>query len=240
VRITRPFYLGKNEITRGQFGAFVANTEYVTFGEKNHRANNWRKPGYAVTDEHPITYVSWDDAKAFCAWLAKHRGARDIGIKEIRLPTEAEWEYACRAGTTTRYYSGDRREDLRGVANLADYAYKRRYTFAAGRIVPWDDGYDYTAPVGKFSSNQFGLYDMIGNVGEWCEDYFGPYKYMPLVDPVRSVKHDGTFGSDRVWRGGSYRASEITARASHRSHEILDGGDPVDNVGFRVYLRLEK
>ena len=116
VRITRPFYLGAYHVTRGQFRQFVADTGYKTDAKKGEKPGaygwdpdakefssndkySWRNAGFEQTDEHPVVNVSWNDAVAFCKWLSRKEG------KTYRLPTEAEWEYACRAGTTTRYYS---------------------------------------------------------------------------------------------------------------------------------------
>lgn len=241
VKITQTFYLGKYEVTRRQFRSFVTGTKHITHAEKNNHAYNWHKPGFAITDAHPIGDVSWDDAKAFCTWLQAQPNPKALGVKEARLPTEAEWEYACRAGTTTRFYSGDRRGDLKEIGNVADIAYKRAYTFTAGSFVPWNDGYDFSAPVGKFKPNAFGLYDMIGNVGEWCQDYFGPYKDLPAVDPVRSVKYDGTFGTNRIWRGGTYHCDEGNLRASSRFHATAEGQVIASDglVGFRVLVRMK-
>ena len=133
VRITRPFYLGKYHVTRGQFRQFVADTGYKTDAEKGEKPGaygwsmgketfkfnerySWRNTGFEQTDEHPVVNVSWNDAVAFCKWLSRKEG------KTYRLPTEAEWEYACRAGTTTRYYSGDDPETLAEVGNVGDAA----------------------------------------------------------------------------------------------------------------------
>ena len=131
---------------------------------------SWRNTGFEQTDEHPVVNVSWNDAVAFCKWLSKKEG------KTYRLPTEAEWEYACRAGTTTRYYSGDDPETLAKVGNVADAALKAKfpdwkYTIKAS------DGYVFTAPVGKFKPNAFGLYDMHGNAWQWCADWYGEEYY---------------------------------------------------------------
>ena len=130
VRITKPFYLGTYHVTRGQFRQFVADTAYKTDAEKGERPGaygwnpdkkefgfnekySWRNAGFEQSDEHPVVNVSWNDAVAFCKWLSKKEG------KTYRLPTEAEWEYACRAGTTTRYYSGDDPETLAKVGGVA-------------------------------------------------------------------------------------------------------------------------
>ena len=131
VRIAKPFYLGTYHVTRGQFRQFVADTRYKTDAEKGEEPGadgwdpdkkeyafnekySWRNAGFEQTDEHPVVNVSWNDAVEFCKWLSKKES------KTYRLPTEAEWEYACRAGTTTRYYSGDGPETLAKVGNVAD------------------------------------------------------------------------------------------------------------------------
>ena len=211
VRITKPFYLGTYHVTRGQFRQFVKDTVYKTDAEKGaepgawgwdpdkktFRFNgkySWRNAGFEQTDEHPVVYVSWNDAVAFCKWLSRKEG------KTYRLPTEAEWEYACRAGTTTRYYSGDDPETLAKVGNVADAAAKAKfpnwkYTIKAS------DGYVFTAPVGKFKPNAFGLYDMHGNAWQWCADRYGAeyYAASPADDPTGPDS-----GDVRVLRGGSW------------------------------------
>ena len=109
--------------------------------------------------------VSWNDAMAFCKWLSQKEG------KTYRLPTEAEWEYACRAGTTTRYYSGDDPETLAKVANVADAAAKAKLTRWMGTTKA-SDGYVFTSPVGQFKPNTFSLCDMHGNAWQWCADWY--------------------------------------------------------------------
>jgi formylglycine-generating enzyme required for sulfatase activity len=169
VRIAIPFYLGTWHVTRGQFRQFVADAGYKTDAEKGKRPGawgwdpdkkefdfnakySWRSTGFEQTDEHPAVNVSWNDAIAFCRWLSSKEG------KTYRLPTEAEWEYACRAGTTTRYYSGDDPETLAKVGNVADAAAKAKFSDWKVTIKA-SDGYVFTAPVGKFKPNAFGLAD---------------------------------------------------------------------------------
>ena len=110
---------------------------------------SWQNAGFEQTDEHPVVNVSWNDAVAFCKWLSQKEG------KTYRLPTEAEWEYACRAGTTTRYYSGDDPETLAKVGNVADAAYKAKFPDWKFTIKA-SDGYVFTSPVGKFKPNASG------------------------------------------------------------------------------------
>ena len=141
-RITRDFYIGKHEVTRGQFRRFVEATGYQTEAEKDgkggggyvvenrafllaDKAFSWREAGFMQTAEHPVVNVSWADAVAFCAWLGRREG------KEYRLPTEAEWEYACRAGTRTRFHGGEGDEALKRVGNVADLSLKSRWDYSA-------------------------------------------------------------------------------------------------------------
>jgi formylglycine-generating enzyme required for sulfatase activity len=212
VRITKQFYLGTYHVTRGQFRQFVADTGYKTDAENRVAGFNgfgcdpntkklgddekysWRNVGFEQTDEHPVLNVSWNDAMAFCKWLSHKEG------KTYRLPTEAEWEYACRAGTTTRYFSGDDPETLAKVGNVADAAIQAQ--FPAWKLtIKANDGYAFTAPVGKFKPNAFGLYDMHGNAWQWCEDRYGGdyYATSPTDDPTGP-----NFGDSRVIRGGSW------------------------------------
>jgi formylglycine-generating enzyme required for sulfatase activity len=199
VRITRPFYLGTTEVTRGQFRRFVDETGYRTEADWNH-------PGFEQTDEHPVVKVNWNDAVAFAAWLSRKEG------ETYRLPTEAEWEYACRAGTTTRYSCGDDPEGLAAVGNLAA-----------------QDGYTYTAPVGRYKPNAWGLYDMDGNVWEWCSDGYAAdyYKSSPVDDPP------GSGGAPvRVIRGCGWDVVPGEARSANR-----DAHAPVIrryHLGFRL------
>jgi len=179
VRITRPFYLGVTEVTRGQFRLFVDGSAYKTEAEKDGKGGyglieepkkfeqnprfTWQNPGFEQTDEHPVVNVSWNDAQAFITWLSQKEG------KTFRLPTEAEWEYACRAGTKTAYFSGDDAETLAAFGNIADATASEKHPEWTWSIAA-RDRYVYTAPVGRFRANAFGLYDMHGNVTEWCQD----------------------------------------------------------------------
>jgi formylglycine-generating enzyme required for sulfatase activity len=239
VRITRPFYLGTHHVTRGQFRGFVADTGYKTDAETALQAGavgwsqkargfefnarySWRNTGFEQADDHPVVDVSWRDAVAFCEWLSRKEG------KTYRLPTEAEWEYACRAGTTTRYSSGDDPETLAKVGNVADAAAKARYPEWRATIRA-NDGYVFTAPVGKFRANAFGLYDMHGNAWEWCADLYSAtyYANCPVDDPAGPRS-----GHDRVVRGGDWSSWPNDARSA-----VRDQSEPRSRycfTGFRV------
>lgn|GEM_PF-634746 len=305
VTISKPFYMGQHEVTIGQFRRFVASTGYSTTAESgsspapnptgardDNKGKTWKSPGHNEDlDEHPVTIVSWEDARAFCEWLSREEG------QTYRLPTQAEWEYACRAGTTTEYWTGDDPESLVSGANVPDASlselriagevwlfvgneyrdqtrvkggwlltelrkgfsypfgfvdkewrsvgqetattnpseiaisnrsasklYLRSVRSAPGpptedgsrlarrsfeqivvepgartSFVPFDglgttrvnglDGFAQLAPVGSLKPNPFGLYDMHGNVWEWCDDGYDEdfYKQRIAIDPVGPV-----------------------------------------------------
>jgi formylglycine-generating enzyme required for sulfatase activity len=244
VRITNPFFLGTYHVTRGQFRQFVNDSGYKTDAEKGEKPGgwgwdpvkkrfgfnekySWRDAGFEQTDAHPVVNVSWNDAVAFCKWLSKKEG------KTYRLPTEAEWEYACRAGTTTRYYSGDDPETLAKVANVADATFKATLPDWIGTLKA-SDGYVFAAPVGQFKPNSFGLYDMHGNAWQWCADWYDKdyYGKSPVVDP----KGPDT-GTVRVLRGGSWHDGSIYVRSAVRDRNSPDYRDY--NSGFRVAWTLQ-
>lgn len=240
VRITRPFYLGACEVTVGQFRRFVEATGYPTDAEKSGRGGwgydaasgklqtrgpqyTWRNPGFAQTGDHPVVNVSWNDAMAFCAWLGEKEG------KTYRLPTEAQWEYACRAGTAGRYGSGEEPQSLSQIGNVADAAVRAK--FPELEALASSDGHLFTAPVGSFRPNALGLFDMHGNVSEWCADWYDKTSYAasPLDDPLGPKS-----GFFRVLRGGSWSGGPSHTRAANR-----DGNPPAacsHNTGFRVVL----
>jgi formylglycine-generating enzyme required for sulfatase activity len=215
VRITRPFYLGKTKVTVGQFRRFVEATGHTTEAEKAGDKWTWKKPGsrnsaFDQTNEHPVVYLSWNDADAFCQWLAKQTGAT------VRLPYEAEWEYSCRAkttaGPTTKFYFGDNEADLR------DYAW---YDKNAG---------SGTRPCGRKKPNDFGLYDMHGLTWEWCADGRRKYEAQDETDPVGPTRA----GASRMCRGGSWFFAPPRCRAALRGG--LAPSDRCDFSGFRVLV----
>jgi formylglycine-generating enzyme required for sulfatase activity len=240
VTISKPFYLGKYKVTVGQFKRFVEATGYRTEAEKagdmhtvrlcptryaRHAGlailgltaspngldkpllHTWRKPVYDQTDEHPVVYVSWNDADAFCQWLAKEAGAN------VCLPREAEWEYSCRAGTTTRFYFGDNEADLGHYAWYSGNSGARPH------------------PCGRKKPNAFGLYDMHGLALEWCADGIRTYTNKAETDPEGPT-------NARVVRGGSFNSAPRRCRAACRSDIVPSFWNPVS--GCRVLVRPAK
>lgn len=240
VEITHFYYMAAHEVTIGQFRAFVEATGYKTDAEKNGggvgwdrdsekleraRRFSWARPGWKVTDEHPVVNVSYNDAKAFCAWLSKKEG------RSYRLPTEAEWEYACRSGTPTRFACGDDPEGLAKVGNVTDASAHKQ--FPQWQTIAADDGHVFTAPVGRYRPNSWGLYDMHGNALEWCEDWFWFTGSRPTADP-----QGPPFGLLRAQRGGSWADFPYQCASARRT------GMPPEaygiSSGFRVVADVEE
>jgi sulfatase modifying factor 1 len=166
--------------------------------------------------------VNWYDAKAFCDWLGQKEG------QTYRLPTEAEWEHSCRAGQASRYSSGDDPESLATVGNVVDATAREKYpswTYA----IKARDGYVFTAPVGRFGANAFGLYDMHGNVWEWCADDYDSdyYAKSPPVDPWNSSE-----AAFRVIRGGGWFHDPRSCRSANRNMAAPD--NRIYCLGFRA------
>lgn len=266
VEITKPFAIAKTEVTVGQFKAFVAATGYLTTAEKSDGALGWfpeekefvdrfhpdpavtwKSPGFKQTDAHPVVAVSWQDAQAFCAWRTKTTG------RTHRLPTEAEWEYACRAGTDTWYSWGRNPDDAYTHANVADGALESAHPNTARfqravKLGPDDgDGTVFTAPVASFKANRWGLHDMHGNVWEWCQDRWKADLYKSLyggksqwelrdlvvTDPFfeeKTSQHD--YGDWRVLRGGAWTCAPAAVRSSIRT--FAEASDASVYTGFRI------
>jgi sulfatase modifying factor 1 len=177
VMLTKPFLIGTCEVTRGEFRKFTDATGYLTDAEQDglgglgynkvtqrveqHPSFHWRNPGFEQTDDHPVVNVTWNDAVAFCGWLSQRES------EHHRLPTEAEWEFACRAGTGSRIASGSLPNDLKHFANASDQSCQMipGFTEYTG-FCRFTDGYSFTAPTGTFKPNPSGLHDMHGNVWE--------------------------------------------------------------------------
>lgn len=236
VQVSKPFLIGKYDVTVGQFKTFVNETGYQSVAEtqdatwaydhtKKHWIKkpgvSWRNPGTEVGDDHPVTMVCHIDAEAFCAWLSKRDG------RKYELPTEAQWEYAARGGKEAqRFPWGDEYPDGRKL-NLAD---RRSPVPWADRTV--DDHYSGPSPVGCFDPNGFRLYDMAGNVWQLCADYFDPKAYQGTASGVAIDPKGPRTGKKKSVRGGNWAFGAGIARNAFRF-----GIEPnlcTDLSGFRV------
>jgi formylglycine-generating enzyme required for sulfatase activity len=224
VKITRPFYLAAHQVTVGQFRRFVSDGGYKTEAEIAGDARTWQRPGFAQGDDHPVVCVSHNDVVAFLGWL---NGQEEEKSRGYRLPTEAEWEYACRAGTGGLYGGDDDPESLVRIANVADASYKKVNPSAV--CIRGDDEYAYTAPVGSFEQNAWHLYDMIGNVWEWCDDWYDPkfYQSSPKENP-----HNTANASHLVFRGGSWHGHPGDCRPAVRHRYAPESR--YYSLGFRL------
>ena len=203
VTIGAPFYLGTTEVTNAQYERF----------DPTHRSLRG-KLGFSTKDNEAAVFVSWQEARDYCRWLSKKEGL------PYRLPTEAEWEYACRAGTTTYYHTGDTLPEA-FQKNVRTSWFPDDVRTKEGEIVP--------LTVGKTPANPWGLLDMHGNVEEWCHDWYGPYAKGAQTDPVGRI--DGDF---RVTRGGSHSTLLYYLRSANRSGTVPEERSWV--IGFRVAL----
>lgn len=192
VTLTSDFYLGTYEVTQQQWQAVMGHNPAVFQTFDN-------------SPSHPVEYVTWSEAQEFITQL------NELGMGTFRLPTEAEWEYACRAGTTTAYYWGDKM----ATNGSSKYAWANSRSFAQ------------THPVGTKQPNAWGLYDMSGNVWEWCQDWYVPYKRKPQTDP----KGPAT-GTMKVFRGGSWYDFREAQRSANRHKHTPN--EPYAAIGFRL------
>lgn len=203
VTISKDYYLGVTEVTQGQY-AKVMGTNPSHFQKRVIRKSD--------SSMYPVEQVSWEDAVEFCKKLSDLPEEKAAG-RVYRLPTEAEWEYACRAGSKTAYSFGE------GSELLGDYS--------------WFGGNcnNQTHPVGEKKANAWGIYDMHGNVWEWCSDWYGEYPKGAVSDPVGPLK-----GSGRVYRGGSWGNEAASYRSAYRNWSSPD--DRIINFGngFRLAL----
>jgi len=204
------FAIGKTEVTNAQYKKF----------RPEHNSGTSQK--MALDGENqPVVNVSWEDATAFIKWLAHKSG------QTYRLPTEAEWEYAARAGSIQSRYWGNNPNEACKYANVADITAKK--TWNKWTSFACDDGYAVAAPVGSFMSNGYGLYDMLGNVWEWCDDVYNSEAYTKL--PKDNPDYGGA-GEYRVMRGGGWSNGPLGIRSSHRVGLSPDFGHHA--LGFRV------
>jgi formylglycine-generating enzyme required for sulfatase activity len=209
VTIGYSFAVGRFELTYGQYRKFVEATGHKTAGTACNGyfvdkfipipGTSWADPGYGrpARDDEPVACIRWSDAKSYVSWLAGRTGRR------YRLLTEAEWEYAARAGTTSLHTWGEDATSACKFANIHDQSGARTKAVLAYGPAPCDDGFEMVAPVGRFAPNAFGLHDMIGNVWEWVEDcYQMPYGEKPVDGSAQLA-----VGCDRRGtRGGSWRS----------------------------------
>jgi serine/threonine-protein kinase len=237
VTISRPFYIGKYDVTVAQFQAFADAVKFQTEAERSNSGwtvkdakwqdvpgVNWRNPGFKQEDNHPVVVVTWNDAQEFCKWAAK------VAERTVRLPTEAEWEYSACGPKSLKYPWGDKWEGI--MANVADNSLRR-----AGFNMQWgelkeDDGYPFTSPGGAYKNASWcGAFDMAGNVWQWCQDGFNDNYYgeSPAVDP-----QGPTFGGDRVLRGGCWSVGPDYCRSAHRYK--ANPGRRSSSSGFRVVV----
>lgn len=245
VTIPHPFAISRSEITVGQFRQFVQDKAYhqgktyLTAAEQNGQGclglnaenkqgeqfseRNWKNPGFKQKDDHPVVCVSWNDAQTYVAWLSRSTGV------EYRLPTEAEWEYAARASTITeRFYQDDKQcEYANGLSqdeqSIADQDWS---------LAKCSDGYVYTAPVASFGQNQFGLFDILGNVAEWTQDCWHDHYNNAPNDGSAWLEKRGGDCDFRVIRGSSWLHSPRSLRSAHRDWAPTNVA--VNLLGFRI------
>uniref|UniRef100_A0A7C2JZ55 non-specific serine/threonine protein kinase n=1 Tax=Schlesneria paludicola TaxID=360056 RepID=A0A7C2JZ55_9PLAN len=225
--ITRPYYLSETEVTVGQFRQFVEETGHMTDAERlggdlripkgtqrKSKEFTWKTPGFPQTDDHPVVQVSWNDAQAFCNWLTRTEGVKH------RLPTEAEWEWACRAGSETKFCFGDDANPLP----------------AYGWCLLNSDGLG-TRPVGQLKPNPWGLYDMYGNVCEWVHDFHGDHPSSgTVIDPQGPTTHPQTM---HVARGGAFDSNVEGCSPRSYGWSWYGGEDfAVYHFGFRVLREI--
>jgi formylglycine-generating enzyme required for sulfatase activity len=232
VAIAHPFAISTSAVTLDEFRAFITATGRdmqgcdVYDGEWKHRPeSSWENPGFVQTGSHPVTCTSWDDAKAYAAWLSVQTGHR------YRLPSASEWEYAARGGGEADQPWGTDGSGACASANVADQSAAHRYP--GWNVFGCDDGYVYTAPVGSFKPNAFGLNDMLGNVFQWTEDcWHEDYKGAPVDGAART---DGDC-SEHELRGGSWFSTPAFVRADYRNH--FAANYRTSSVGIRLVRDL--
>ncbi len=241
VRVGYSFALGKHELTRGEFSRFADASGYKTEAERTSGclawngkdwahdvSKNWQNPGFAQADSHPVVCVSWNDAQAYLAWLNEKSPG-----KGFRLPSEAEWEYAARAGQgASRYPWGDdlSYNQICDFANGMDATGKAQVPGVTWTAASCSDGHAYTAPAGSLKANAFGLHDMHGNVWEWVQDVWH--------ENYQGAPSDGSAwlaGGDqarRVLRGGAWSSGPWILRSADRGH--VSPGNRNGITGMRI------
>jgi formylglycine-generating enzyme required for sulfatase activity len=203
----RPFWIARDEVLQEEWEQVM--------GFNRSRV---QRPGL------PVERTTWFEALKFCERVSE----ANPGLR-FTLPTEAQWEYACRAGTKTAYAWGDNPDDGKGWANAADQSLKKKLPNApaAWKFFSWDDGFVFTSPVGSFKANTFGLYDMNGNAWQWCQDHYGDYEKGAATDPTGADT-----GALRVLHGGSWINGPRRCRSAYRLR--LSPVSRCGGIGFRV------
>lgn len=250
VKIKRPFFMAETPVTVAEYRKFVEAQKHTTHTNRylcidpseqwiTNNLLSWENPGFPQTDEHPVVCVSWLDAMAYVDWL----NSRPDTLKKLRkkyqyfLPTEAQWEYACRSGTTTEFFWGDDVQGGYGSINAADQTlnpYGNKWTY----MFPFPDNIVFTAKADMFKANPWGLYNMLGNVWEWCCDHYSADYYTadktPLEEPLGPA--EGKLGKypSRVVRGGSWTSPPGKCRCAFRGNEDKDVART--DIGFRVAI----
>jgi len=239
IYLAQPIYFSITEVTVGEFRAFIQDTDYQTTAEKRnaafclkediwkyHHGMSWEKPGFAQTDSHPVVCVSWYDVVAYCNWRSKrdglekcYKGSGDemkcnFRVNGYRLPTEAEWERACRGGTQTRFSFGTEEKDLENYAWFASNSDVTTHQVASKR------------------PNDFGIYDMLGNAWEWCWDWYDDYELDVPTNPSGPKT-----GAYRVFRGGNFLCAGRYCRSALRNQ--LSPGGRLSLLGFRIVRNAE-
>ena len=207
----KSFWMGKYEVTNKQYRAFKSSHDSKDYN--GHSLNS---------DNQPVVNVSWNDAIEFCKWLSSKTG------KNFSLPSEAEWEYACRGGTETVRYWGDSTNSSCEYANVSNPSAKKEFNWN-WEVFSCEDGYKVSSPTGSFRPNNYGLYDMLGNVWEWCQDTWHS-KYEGA--PTNGSAWESGGSSNRVLRGGGWSVKPIGCRSADRGGGVPD--DRGDFFGFRV------
>lgn len=241
------FRMGQTEVTVGQFKRFVKASGYVTDAEKNaggfkgcyvyrdvggisrstakwnwDKSSSWKNPGFKQSDLHPVTCVSWNDALAYTQWLTRHTGVA------YRLPTEAEWEFAARAGSTTRFQTGNSPDGLCASGNGADKTVSPKGSRWASHASCADNHW-FSAPVATYAANPYELHDMQGNVWEWVEDTWTVNHNNAAIDGQANISGDP---NKRVLRGGGWDGGTQQQRLSAR--RLGQVASRTSMIGFRV------
>jgi formylglycine-generating enzyme required for sulfatase activity len=237
IAIRHKLAIAKFDVTRDEYAQFVAETNRpdpdscITINASGTgfiaTSGNWHSPGFPQTGRDPVVCLSWDDARAYVAWLSAKTG------HAYRLPTEAEWEYAARAGTTTARYGSDNPAEFCRYTNVGDLDYSEQHPGDSGVNRACRDGYAFTSPVGSFPPNQFGLNDMLGDVMDWTEDCWkANYSGAPTDG---TAWQSGDCGR-RVVRGSSWDADLSVVRSANRRG--LSTSKRATTLGFRVARTL--